>query len=85
MRSYLLLAFLLCGLPLASAAEPFDGFLDKHCLRCHGPERVERDLRIDTLSRDFQSGGDGHLWAELVERINSGENRHAVSRFPIRR
>ncbi|MCA8994669.1 MAG: DUF1592 domain-containing protein, partial [Planctomycetaceae bacterium] len=73
MRSYLLLAFLLCGLPLASAAEPFDGFLDKHCLRCHGPERVERDLRIDTLSRDFQSGGDGHLWAELVERINSGE------------
>lgn len=55
------------------AAEPFEGFLEKHCNRCHGAERVERDLRIDTLSRDFQSGGDTHLWGEIVERINSGE------------
>ncbi|HQZ66558.1 MAG TPA: DUF1592 domain-containing protein [Planctomycetaceae bacterium] len=58
---------------MVSAAEPFDAFLEKHCLRCHGPERVERDLRVDLLSRDFQSGGDGHLWAEIVERINAGE------------
>ncbi|MCA9059486.1 MAG: DUF1592 domain-containing protein, partial [Planctomycetaceae bacterium] len=55
------------------AAEPFDVFLNKHCVRCHGPERVERELRIDLLSRDFQSGGDGHLWAEIVERINAGQ------------
>ena len=57
----------------ASAADPFDAFLQKHCIRCHGPERVERDLRIDTLSRDFISGGDVHLWGEIVERINAGE------------
>ncbi|MCG6158215.1 DUF1592 domain-containing protein [Rubinisphaera margarita] len=56
-----------------SAEEPFEIFLEKHCVRCHGPEQVERDLRIDQLSRDFQSGIDGHLWAEVVERINSGE------------
>lgn len=56
-----------------SAAEPFDAFLTKHCLRCHGPEKVERELRIDQLSRDFKTGTDGHLWAEIVERINSGE------------
>ena len=55
------------------AAEPFDAFLTKHCLRCHGPEKVERELRIDRLSRDFETGTDGHLWAEIVERINSGE------------
>ncbi len=42
-------------------------------MRCHGPEKVERDLRIDQLSRDFQAGADGHLWAEIVERINAGE------------
>ncbi|MDA1159593.1 MAG: DUF1592 domain-containing protein [Planctomycetota bacterium] len=57
----------------ASAAEPFEVFLTKHCLRCHGPEKVERDLRVDQLSRDFRSGADAHLWAEIVERINSGE------------
>lgn len=56
-----------------SAAEPFEAFLTKHCVRCHGPEKVERDLRIDRLSRDFKTGTDGHLWAEIVERINSGE------------
>ena len=56
-----------------SAAEPFEAFLTKHCVRCHGPERVERELRIDRLSRDFKIGTDGHLWAEVVERINSGE------------
>ena len=57
----------------AAAAEPFETFLTKHCLRCHGPEKVERDLRIDQLSRDFKGGADGHLWAEIVERINAGE------------
>ena len=56
-----------------SAVEPFEGFLKKHCQRCHGSERVERELRIDRLSRDFKTGTDGHLWAEIVERINSGE------------
>ena len=55
------------------AAEPFEAFLTKHCVRCHGPEKVERELRIDALSRDFRAGLDGHLWAEIVERINSGE------------
>lgn len=61
------------GAAIVSAAEPFEGFLGKHCLRCHGPEQVERDLRIDQLSRDFTAGSDGHLWAEIVERINAGE------------
>lgn len=53
--------------------EGFESFLDQHCISCHGPKKAKRDLRIDELSRDFQSGADGHLWAEIVERINSGE------------
>ena len=51
----------------------FEAFLEKHCVRCHGADQAERDLRIDQLSRDFIAGADGHLWAEIVERINSGE------------
>ena len=58
---------------LASAAEPFEPFLKTHCVRCHGPDKTKGDLRIDELSRDFQTGTDGHLWAEVVERINAGE------------
>lgn len=55
------------------AAEPFDVFLEKHCIRCHGPEKEKGDLRIDQLSRDFKLGTDAHHWAEVVEQVNSGE------------
>ncbi|MDF1751787.1 MAG: DUF1592 domain-containing protein [Verrucomicrobiales bacterium] len=57
----------------AAEPEPFEPFLEKHCVRCHGPEKEKGDVRVDTLSRDFKSGIDSHLWAEVVERINSGE------------
>ncbi len=56
-----------------SAAEPFDAFLETHCLRCHGPEKEKGDLRIDQLSRDFKLGADTHHWAEVIEQVNSGE------------
>lgn len=54
-------------------AEPFEGFLAKHCLRCHGPDREEGDIRFDRLSRDFQAGTDTHHWAEALDKVNSGE------------
>jgi len=34
-------------------AEPFEAFLEKHCVRCHGPEKEKGDLRFDQLSRSF--------------------------------
>ncbi|MGC3967788.1 MAG: DUF1592 domain-containing protein [Pirellulales bacterium] len=54
-------------------AEPFEAFLNKHCIRCHGPQMEEGDLRIDQLSRDFKSGIDTHHWAEALDKVNSGE------------
>jgi hypothetical protein len=57
----------------ASAAEPFEVFLEKHCVRCHGPQKEEGDIRIDRLSRDFKSGLDSHHWAEALDKLNSGE------------
>lgn len=53
--------------------EPVEAFLAKHCIRCHGPEKKKGELRIDKLSRDFNSGVDTQRWAEVIERINSGE------------
>ena len=73
-RSQILFAFAsLLTVSTAVAEEPFEAFLKTHCLRCHGPEKVKGDLRIDELSRDFQLGADTHHWAEVIENVNSGE------------
>ena len=58
---------------LVSAVEPFEAFLDKHCIRCHGAQKEEGDIRIDRLSREFGAGLDSHHWAEALDKINSGE------------
>ena len=54
-------------------AEPFEAFLEKHCVRCHGPQKEEGDVRFDRLSRDFKAGVDSHHWAEALENVNSGD------------
>jgi mono/diheme cytochrome c family protein len=71
-RTSLVVTFLLTAAAVR-AAEPFDAFLEAHCLRCHGPEKEKGDLRIDQLSRDFKVGADTHHWAEMIEQVNSGE------------
>ncbi|MDF1742034.1 MAG: DUF1587 domain-containing protein, partial [Verrucomicrobiales bacterium] len=57
----------------ACGAEPFEAFLTKHCVSCHGPDKEKGHLRIDELSRDFKLGADSHLWAEVIEQINAGD------------
>lgn len=74
--AFRLSAILLSSLGLADAvgaAEPFDVFLETHCISCHGPKKEKGDLRIDQLSRDFKLGADAHHWAEMIEQVNSGE------------
>src|SRR5436190_7163500 len=69
-------AILVASLGLAGAvraAEPFDAFLEKYCISCHGPKKEKGDLRIDQLSRDFKLGADAHRWADAIEQVNSGE------------
>ncbi len=79
LRSSLVLSVFL-SLSLAGAhadavcgPESFEAFLEKHCVRCHGPNKEEGDIRIDRLSRDFKAGLDSHHWAEALDKINSGE------------
>ena len=71
MRRFLVIVLFLATRGFAK--EEFESFLDQHCISCHGPKKAKGDFRIDQLSRDFKSGADGHLWAEIVEKINSGE------------
>ncbi|MFT5126908.1 MAG: hypothetical protein ACI8W8_000505 [Rhodothermales bacterium] len=58
---------------VVSAKEPFEAFLETHCVSCHGPDKKKGDLRVDQLSRHFRMGEDSHLWAEVIEKVNSGE------------
>ena len=56
-----------------TANETFEGFIRQYCLRCHGPQKEQGDIRFDNLSRDFRSGLDTQHWAEALDKINSGE------------
>ena len=47
-------------------------FLKSHCNKCHNAEKREGDFRIDSLS-DKVGLEDNPQWAEVMERINSGE------------
>ena len=68
-----ILLALLIAPPNVRAAEPYEAFLGKHCVRCHGAEKMKGELRVDRLSRDFKAGTDAQRWAEVVEKINGGE------------
>ncbi len=72
-RAFALLFLSLGPCALLPAAEPYEAFIQKHCARCHGPEKEKGDLRFDKLSRDFKLGADTHHWAEAMENVNSGE------------
>jgi len=68
---------LLASMGVAAGANDFDKaigtYLQQHCLRCHsGGKDKKSDFRIDTLSKDVGIK-DSPLWAEVMERISSGE------------
>lgn len=45
----------------------------KYCLRCHGSELQEGDLRIDQLNPDLIDGKDSGFWHEVLNQLNEGE------------
>ncbi len=48
-------------------------FIATYCTSCHGEKKQKGDLRIDTLSRDFTNAATAGHWAEMMDRINSGD------------
>ncbi len=78
MRNPILKAFSLCSLFVfangGAAAIATDRFsteieplLEAYCVKCHGPEEQESNLRIDTLDRDFVNGRDGESWHDMLD------------------
>jgi len=72
--------------PTLPIAKPASGLLDapnvdtlirpylaEHCNRCHGPEKQEGKLRLDTLPLNFTASDSARHWVEVMDRINAGE------------
>ena len=69
--------FLVLAVPGISTAAPnFEAdvqpYFKAHCIQCHGTEKQEADFRIDKLSRNVGQENTPQ-WAEVMERISSGE------------
>lgn len=48
-------------------------FLVQHCERCHGDQKQNGDLRLDTLAVDFDSSTNAGVWIEVMDNLNLGE------------
>ncbi|MBP87568.1 MAG: hypothetical protein CMJ64_12725 [Planctomycetaceae bacterium] len=47
--------------------------LNKSCLACHGPEKSEGRLRVDTLNPDLLAGPDVERWREVYNVLSNSE------------
>ena len=47
--------------------------LDQSCVRCHGAESQEGNIRIDTLDPDLLRGNDVERWLEVLAVMSNGE------------
>src|SRR5687767_13418125 len=48
-------------------------FLEQHCIKCHSGDDAEKDLRLDDLTRDFQTRKARESWSLVVEQLEAGE------------
>jgi mono/diheme cytochrome c family protein len=54
----------------APAAPAISGFLESHCVKCHGPEKQKGDLRLDTLAAP---PAESKRWLQVMEAIANGD------------
>jgi len=73
-RSLLILLIFGASGALTSAAEPdIAPIVKEHCVKCHGPEKQEAQIRLDTLSTDMI--GDraaAETWQDVLNVLNAG-------------
>src|SRR5262245_3698957 len=53
-------------------AQKIKPFLVKHCVECHGPDKVKGKIRLDTLASDFSVDASRKKWLTVREQITSG-------------
>jgi hypothetical protein len=53
--------------------QKLQGFLQQHCVRCHGDETQESDLRFDNLAAPTAINKTTETWLRIAEAIEAGE------------
>jgi mono/diheme cytochrome c family protein len=48
-------------------------FLEKHCIGCHGPKKLEGDLSLDLLNPDMKASVSGARWAVVREQLQTSK------------
>ena len=48
-------------------------FLAQHCVKCHGPDKQENDLRLDVLDSDLINGRHVQVWNDVRAALLAGE------------
>ena len=75
----LLLSAVVADAHSANGNDAFDPtvFLETHCVACHGPDKQESDLRLDTLIKSGElrsdDSGSRQTWRSIVEMVESGD------------
>ena len=78
--TFLCIVFLSCAFTLAQAGEAAEAdraspsavaFLRQHCLKCHGEEKPEGNVRLDDLTGDITT--EGTRWVLVLDKVRSGE------------
>ena len=66
--------------PLSSWAQPVElnpqlvsGFLEKHCIACHGPRKQKGKLRLDELSIELSNDSIAAHWQDVLDMLNAGD------------
>jgi len=63
----------LCAQEVDPWSDSIHPFLKQHCVRCHGPEKQNADLRLDSLAPEFDSSSNAEIWIEVMDKLNLGE------------
>lgn len=61
------------AVPSEALTEPAHSFVTRHCLECHRGEKPKGDVRLDTLTADFEDESNRKLWQTALKRIEAGE------------
>ena len=57
-------------------------FFSKYCLKCHGPDEQEGQVRVDQLDWEISKNDTAQRWQDLLDVLNSGEMPPAEEEQP---
>lgn len=59
--------------PVGLNPQKVRGFLEKHCIACHGPEKQKGKLRLDELSLELSNDSIAAHWQDVLDNLNAGD------------